>query len=456
MKRTICVFLFSLFMLSAFGQTANDYREAAIQGDAKAQYNYGWCYYEGDGVPLDYEQAVLWFTRSAEKGNADAQRMLGWCYLEGRGVKKDERQAFEWWKKSAYQGLPNGQFCLGQAYHLGLGTAINLVQATYWYEMAAKQKNSDAQYRMAYCFYYGVGVSKDMAKAEQYAKDAYAQKDNLAELNRLWCQSLLFRLSKRQKLSTTTQIKPAVQRIKIPGKDVSFDMILIKAGSFTMGASANEEKHVFYSIEHTTPAHKVTLTRDYYIGETEVTQELYEAVMGENPSGFFDAVGYPVDRACPKDLFPVESVTYTDALVFCAKLSALTGKVFTLPTEAQWEYAARGGHKRPQQMKIYGITDNFNEVVIDEDLYPVGVSKPNSCGLYETLGNAAEWCLDWYSAYSNKPQTDPKGPATGTERVLRSVLFNNGSAYDCIPPLRMGVKPDFKGWANGFRIVMLP
>jgi len=456
MKKIMFVLLFTVFALTAYAQTANDYREAANRGDADAQYNYGWCYYEGNGVPLNYEHAFMWFKKSAEQGNAAAQNKLGWCYLTGDGVTKDDKQAFEWWKKSAYQGLPNGQFALGQAYHLGLGTAIDLRQAVYWYEMAAKQKNADAQYRMAYCHYYGVGTAKNITKAEQYARNAYDHMEDLAELNRIWCKALLFRLSKNKKTSTKSQQHAPIQRITIPNKDVSFDMVLVKAGSFSMGAADLENNHPIYALEDELPIHKVTITKDFYIGETEVTQELYEAVMGENPSGFFDAMDYPKDRACPQNLFPVERVSYTDAITFCARISALTGKTFTLPTEAQWEYAARGGHKNLSQKKIYGISDKFEEVVLDEINYPVGVSLPNILGLYETMGNVGEWCQDWYGPYSSKSQVDPKGPLAGTERVMRSICFSNGVVFDCTIPMRMGLEPDSKGWAGGFRIVMIP
>ena len=179
---------------------------------------------------------------------------------------------------------------------------------------------------------------------------------------------------------------------------VSFKMIAVKGGTFQMGSDD------WYEWEK--PVHQVTLS-DYYIGETEVTQELWSAVMGSNPSEF------------PGNMQrPVEMVSWNDCQTFISRLNELTGKIFRLPTEAQWEYAARGGNKSK------GYTYSGSDAIDDVAWYcsttqPVKTKAPNELGIYDMSGNVEEWCSDWYGAYSSDAQTDPTGPATGSNRVYR-------------------------------------
>ena len=187
---------------------------------------------------------------------------------------------------------------------------------------------------------------------------------------------------------------------------VSFKMIAVKGGTFTMGATS--EQTGAESVE--SPTHSVTLS-DYYIGETEVTQELWSAVMGSNPSNF------PGNMQCP-----VEMVSWDDCQTFISRLNELTGATFRLPTEAQWEYAARGGNK--SKGSIYSGSNEIDEVAWYWDNssftpHPVKTKAPNELGIYDMSGNVWEWCSDWYGAYSSAAQTDPTGPATGSNRVGR-------------------------------------
>ena len=183
---------------------------------------------------------------------------------------------------------------------------------------------------------------------------------------------------------------------------VSFKMIAVKGGTFQMGSDD------WYEWEK--PVHQVTLS-DYYIGETEVTQELWSAVMGSNPSYFTGNMQRPV-----------EWVSWNDCQTFISKLNQLTGETFRLPTEAQWEYAARGGNKS----KGYTYSGSDAEDVVawywdnsDRTTHPVKTKAPNELGIYDMTGNVYEWCSDWYGAYSSAAQTDPTGPATGSFRVSR-------------------------------------
>ena len=207
---------------------------------------------------------------------------------------------------------------------------------------------------------------------------------------------------------------------------ISFKMAKVKGGTFLMGSTAEQG---FYFAEDETPVHEVTLS-DYYIGETEVTQELWEAVMGSNPSYFSPREDY---AANPKH--PVECVGWDDCQSFIAKLNALTGENFRLPTEAEWEYAARGGvkskgYKYAGGNSIYDVAWYWGNAYMsgsdsNNGTHTVATTAPNELGLYDMSGNVWEWCGDWYGDYDTDPQINPTGPATGTHRVHRG-----GSWYD--------------------------
>ena len=195
---------------------------------------------------------------------------------------------------------------------------------------------------------------------------------------------------------------------------VSFRMIAVKKGTFTMGAT---QKQLDFQDDlgvtpssYDQPAHQVTLTYNYHIGETEVTQELWEAVMGTNPSRL-NGVGY--------EQHPVDSVHWDNCQAFVTKLNEilapqLNGKTFRLPTNAEWEYAARGGHKMDYEY-IFAGSDIANDVAWysikgKQDLtysQPVKGKNPNELGLYDMSGNVEEWCQDYYYKYTADPQNDP-------------------------------------------------
>ena len=154
----------------------------------------------------------------------------------------------------------------------------------------------------------------------------------------------------------------------------------------------------------------------YYIGQTEVTQELWEAVMGSNPSYFTG-----------DNRRPVENVSWNDCQEFIEKLNRLTGKNFRLPTEAEWEYAARGGSK--SRGYKYSGSNNPDAVAWYDDnsggkTHPVAQKQSNELGLYDMNGNVFEWCQDWYGAYSSNSQTNPTGASRGSRRVLRGGNWN--------------------------------
>lgn len=200
----------------------------------------------------------------------------------------------------------------------------------------------------------------------------------------------------------TSSYTPTIKTCEANG--VSFQMVEVRGGTFTMGAT-NEQGSDADDSEK--PAHSVTLS-SYYIGKTEVTQELWQAVMGNNPSY------YKGNRK------PVEQVSWEDCQTFISKLNSLTGKNYRLPTEAEWEFAARGGIKSKGYK--YSGSNTLGDVAWygdNETAHDVGTKNPNELGLYDMSGNVWEWCNDWYGNYSSSPSNNPTGPSSGTYRVLR-------------------------------------
>ena len=218
---------------------------------------------------------------------------------------------------------------------------------------------------------------------------------------------------------------------------VQFTMVAVEGGTFTMGATSEQGSD---AEEDEKPAHKVTLS-DYYIGQTEVTQALWEAVMGGNPSR---RVG---------DNLPVEQVSWNDCQEFIRKLNQLTGRQFRLPTEAEWEYAARGGRK--SQGYKYAGGNNLNSVawfyVNGYYTQPVGTKQANELGIYDMSGNVWEWCSDWYGDYQLSSQSDPQGPSSGSNRVNRGGGYYNGARY-CRVSNRDSDAPDYRGYNLGLRL----
>ena len=223
---------------------------------------------------------------------------------------------------------------------------------------------------------------------------------------------------------------------------VSFKMIKVEGGTFMMGAT--EEEDADYQVFKGSPKHQVTLS-DYSIGETEVTQELWIAVMGSNPS------------ANTGDLLrPVENVNLNDCDTFIMRLNALTGKEFRLPSEAEWEFAAHGGNLT--QGYIYAGSDSIDEVAwyianSDNVTHPVATKVPNELGLYDMNGNAEEWCNDWYYLYTEEPVTNPTGPETGKSRVHRGGRYS-GAVKFCRISRRDGFSPGVRRTYMGLRLAM--
>ena len=232
--------------------------------------------------------------------------------------------------------------------------------------------------------------------------------------------------------------------ITIPVKNgINIEMVKVEAGSFDMGATP-EMRSLQYPYDDEKPDHRVTLTKNYYIGKYEVTQALWQVVMGNNPSRF------------KGDDLPVERVSWKRCQDFISKLNSLTGKRFRLPTEAEWEYAARGGNK--SRGYRYSGSNTLGDVAWYGDnsgskTHAVGTKQPNELGIYDMSGNVSEWCQDWRGSYSSSPQTNPTGAVSGSYRVDRggSWLY---SAWFSRSSSRGGRTPGGRDGDLGLRLVL--
>ena len=240
--------------------------------------------------------------------------------------------------------------------------------------------------------------------------------------------------------------KPVVQDNSFKTREfsvngVSFKMVAVEGGTFQMGSDDGEDDEK--------PVHSVTLS-SYYIGETEVTQALWEAVMGCNPSYFKGKEN------------PVEKVSYNECIDFINELNIMLedelpqGRKFRLPTEAEWEFAARGGNRSRGYQ--YSGNDTLSNVAwydgnSNHTTHPVKQKQANELGLYDMSGNVLEWCYDWKGNYSSSSQTNPKGPSTGSYRVLRGGCWSF-SAQICRVTIRYINSPDSRINNIGLRLAL--
>ncbi len=350
---------------------------------ADAQFKQGLEYYEKN----DYSEAIKLFKNAAEQGNVSAQYKLGICYKNGFG---DYAEAMKWFRKAADQGNAEAQYELGYCYENRLG---NQNEAVVWYQKASDNGNEDAK-----------------KKIEQLAEENVER--NISLENR--------------------------KKIELSG-GVSLEMVKVEAGTFEMSVM-NGIKSGFGEV-----AHPATLTQDFFIGKTEVTQAQWKEVMGENPVAYL-SLSYSVIG----DNLPVVEVSWSKAMEFCEKLNA-TGKApngwkFTLPTETQWEYAARGGNKSKGYK--YSGSNNIDEVAwyygnsgdrkLDDSSFsltlmesnncrphPVGQKKANELGLYDMSGNVYEWCLDDWQDKSDtlKAEFSRENDRGKSSRTIRGGAF---------------------------------
>ena len=270
------------------------------------------------------------------------------------------------------------------------------------------------------------------------------------------------RLQSKSRIEETKTAKKESKRIagekyKQETESLDIEMIFVEGGTFMMGCTKEQEGDcvlVLYNyglgkdmeFDWERPAHQVTVS-SFNIGKYEVTQAQWVAVMGSNPS-----------RIRGNNL-PVHRISWYDAQEFIIRLNELTGKKYRLPTEAEWEFAARGGNKS-QGYKFSG-SNTFTEVariVGSASPYPVGSMQPNELGIYNMSGNVREWCNDWFGPYSSDAKINPRGPATGDRRIVRGGDVSRADdIFVSIQLLRVSSRnptlPDRRFTLNGFRLV---
>lgn len=222
---------------------------------------------------------------------------------------------------------------------------------------------------------------------------------------------------------------------------VTFTMKKVEGGTFIMG------KDDYFSYTN----HSVTLS-DYYIGETEVTQALWKAVMNASPSSSYS---WSSDRGLG-DSYPAYYISYDECKTFISKLNSLTGATFRMPTEAEWEYAARGG--KESKGYVFSGSNTIGDVAwytsnSSSKTHPVATKKPNELGIYDMSGNVWEWCSDWYGDYSSSAQTNPTGASSGSYRVDRGGGWDD-VAEGCRVAYRDGSSPSFHYDGHGLRLAL--
>jgi formylglycine-generating enzyme required for sulfatase activity len=237
------------------------------------------------------------------------------------------------------------------------------------------------------------------------------------------------------------------------GDKVTLKLVRIPEGKFLMGSPESEKDR-----DKNETQHEVTISKPFYMGVTEVTQEQYETVMGNNPSTFKGKTN------------PVEAVSWDDAQTFCKLLSKKSGKTVVLPTEAQWEYACRAGTKtrfsfgdKDEDLRKYGSyydkADTRGRPGQDKEhsdgFGKTASLKPNAWGLYDMHGNVWEWCQDWHGDYRKGAATDPTGADTGSVRVLRGGSWRNVDPASCRSASRGGFGPNSRADIFGFRVAVV-
>lgn len=345
----------------------------------------------------------------ANAGDMRSLSRLGECYYRGIGVQlgshkvqQDFQEAHECFLRASKAGDTLGKALLGEMYYKGDYVSKDYNKSFQLFQEAATDKNSPSAHAMrmlSACYRYGLGTEIDMSK-EQY-----------------W-----FEMAEKQR------------RIEEIVCQLEHNMVYVEGGTFTMGATSEQGSDAW---EYEKPAHQVTLS-SFSIGKYEVTQEEWEAVMGSNPSHFKGAKR------------PVDCVSWDDCQTFIRKLNAMTGKHFRLPTEAEWEYAARGGN-RSRGYKYSGsdIPVAWINPGSNGETHPVGRLKSNEIGLYDMSGNVWEWCQDWYSEnyYGCSPSHDPKGPSSGSYRVRRGGSYYY-DARQCRVSNRWFAEPNYRKIEN--------
>ena len=248
----------------------------------------------------------------------------------------------------------------------------------------------------------------------------------------------------------SSKIQPSIHQTQDTQSHTDIEMVFVQGGAFTMGSISGGD-------DNERPTRRVTVS-NYSIGKYPVTQGQWEAIMGTNVRQQRDKGNTEAESSTVHSVgnnYPMYFVSWDEAQVFIARLNQLTGKNYRLPTEAEWEYAARGGNQ--SRGYTFSGSNNLQQIGWNitnsgEIVQPVGTKLPNELGIYDMSGNIWEWCNDWWGAYSSTAETNPKGPSLGSFRVRRGGSWGS-DGENCRVSSRFSDRPDFRGNNIGFRLV---
>ncbi|MBR4255074.1 MAG: SEL1-like repeat protein [Lentisphaeria bacterium] len=460
------------------------YRRAAENGHAGAQYKIAQFYETGKGVEKNMNEAISWYSKSAEQGNMDAMISLGRYYstFDSKGNPLDMATAIRWYAKAAEQGFQDADLfdVIGSFYEDGKYVKQDLKKAFDWYRKAAELGSAHAQARLEQQRLDEEAAQKAREEAARKAREeeAAARKAREEESARRAREDAAWKAMEeaarkaREEAAQKAREEDAARKAREEAeRDARYakaaekalaqligSMTVTMTGEKTTIAFPNRRNLEMIKVEAGTfetqtkgGPQKVTLTKDYFIGKTEVTQGQWKAVMGYNPSEF------------EGDDLPVMTISWNEAMSFCENLNS-TGKApkgwrFTLPTEMQWEYAACGGNK--SKGYTYSGSNNIDDVGWymnnSSKTQPVGKKRANELGLYDISGNVNEWCLDDWKENRDAPKAEfTRQNDRGGKRVIRGGCWNYAD-YDC-QVKRRGDNAEFDYLPNnlGFRLALVP
>lgn len=393
---------------SEYSEAFKWFHKAAELGYAPAQHNIGRMYNEGVGVEKDSASAVSWFRKAAQQGDTESQNILGYLFLFGQGVDKDYSEALSWFQKAANSGSSVAQNNIGYIYQEGYGVSQDYKEAMKWFRKAAEQGFDNAQFKVGEYYFKGIEISVDYSEAERWFRLA-------AEQGHEEAKNYIDIIAKYNQLDSTI-------------KNLINNMVYVDGGTFMMGSDDSDA----YADEK--PVHRETVG-SFSIGKYEVTQKEWNAVMGSNPSRF------------KGDNLPVECVSWNDCQEFIRKLNSLTGRNFRLPTEAEWEYAARGGN-RSNGYKYSGSNDINNVAWYDGNsgnmTHNIGTKAANELGLHDMSGNVWEWT-------SSRECSDYSQPRNSSHLVFRGGSWPD-IARDCRVSYSASLDASTRGNDLGLRL----
>ena len=323
-------------------------------------------------------------------------------------------------------------------------SAIKYQERTGWVRANDEEVNNEAQKKIEY-------LQKEVKELKHQVTEkerTIIEKEEYNKYSQMTIKNLETEIKRLRPLDSDNSGKKSLSQMRtFLVKGVEFKMVYVEGGTFIMGGDETD----IDTYPNESPRHEVTLS-GYYIGETQVTQALWRAVMGENPSTFKRDPNYPVT-----------DVSWVDCRNFIRqlnKLVKLTDMKFHLPTEAQWEFAARGGIYT-KGYKYAGSKDIFDVAWFNDNskgqIHPVAEMEPNELHLFDMSGNVEEWCQDYFGLYNNDAisESDPTGPENGDSRIIRGGHFGN-VANRCRVTSREYTYPKKASGYVGLRLALVP